>query len=130
MSLAGPAVAALARPWVPDSARRWGWSRKASSEATLWSATSQTDAARPAVAAVGPAPGDVGLAPDRHRAGAAVAGSGVELGAIDEGGHREPDAPTAARRSYGSAPSSTRWTGSPTIWAAQVVVSVAVPPIS
>ena len=40
------------------------------------------------VPAVGPAPVDVGLAPARHRAGAPVAGLGVELGLIDEAAMR------------------------------------------
>ena len=53
-------------PCVPLVAARWGWSRKPSREAWLWEATSQTSPAAAAVAAVGTALGDVGLAPERH----------------------------------------------------------------
>ncbi len=41
-------------------------------------------AAPAAVAAVGPALGDVRLAPERHRAGAAVAAADVHLDLVDE----------------------------------------------
>ena len=71
----------------PSVARRKGWSRKPRSEDSLTEATSQTSPAVAAVAAVGAAAVDVGLAPPRDRAGAAVARPRVQLGLIDEAGH-------------------------------------------
>ncbi len=75
-------------PWTPLPARRCGWSRNASSEATLWSATSHTSPPSAAVAAVGPAEGDGTLPPERHAARATVAAAHVELALVDELGHR------------------------------------------
>ncbi len=55
-------------------------------------------AAVAAVAAVGPAPVDVRLAPPRHRAGPAVARARVQLGLIHEAGHGEKDYEPSNRR--------------------------------
>ena len=67
-------------PCTPLPARRWGWSRKASSEATLWSATSQTSPPLPPSPPLGPAVDDRALPPERHAAGAAVAAAHVRAG--------------------------------------------------
>ena len=87
----------LPLPWVPSVARRNGWSRKASSDATLWSATSQTSPPEPAVAAVGATPGDVRLAPEGDRPGPAVARLGVQVCLVDELGHYRASMTAAAR---------------------------------
>src|SRR5438132_2155433 len=47
-------VRLLPDPWAPDVARRWGWSRKAISEATLRSAASQTSPPLPPSPPSGP----------------------------------------------------------------------------
>ena len=88
------------------SARRWGWSRKASSEATLRSATSHTSPPLPPSPPFGP-PSATG--PSRRNddaAGAAVAAAHVQLRLVDEPAAHRTDFrgypgeldPTPARR--------------------------------
>jgi hypothetical protein len=95
---------ALPLPWVPSSARRNGWSRKASSEATLWSATSHTSPPLPPSPPSGP-PAAPALTTERHAARATVASLDVETALVDELGHRGESRPTGARGRLGSWPS-------------------------
>ena len=70
-------------PWVPEVALRYGWSLKESSEATLWSANSQTSPPCRRLRRRG-RPGNVGFAPERHRSGAAIAGFHMDLALVNE----------------------------------------------
>ena len=77
----------LPDPCVPDSARRCGWSRNASSDATLRSAWSQTSPPVPPSPPSGPPFGTWASRAERHRARAAVAAADVDLHLVDERGH-------------------------------------------
>ena len=70
-----------------SSARRCGWSRKASSEATLRSATSQTSPPVPPSPPSGPPLGTWASRRNGHTARAAVAGLRTDLRFVDEPGH-------------------------------------------